>query len=724
MNVRGTTGRLPVCLTVVVLLAGCGAGATSSPSPTTVATANPAEAVVTPAPPAPKVPAVMPPVGPAFACPPGSNPDQPGPVAQARPPHDAPAAVAFDRSAGRLVALAGAGNGLETWTFDVCANTWTRMHPKQEPGGIDELDLVVYDIDSAVTIALDRDTASVWAYDLRANTWTRKGDGPPDARAGYYSALSRLDDAKLGAYDPRSGLVVAAVKSDSSDDSMALWNYDVEADTWAPIHDGPWPPLGVFAYDTSVDRMVVYTTAGGNRPTEMWLLDIRTGTWTRSGAETPAVVGWLAGPAVAYDEAAKRTVVFNRVPWTAYDAAADRWEVLADADPGGAFPSSMVYDSVNRRLVGLRGDDVLAFDTRTREWTVLLEASQGQPAAVAPPGGPSFVCPPGSTPDKPGPVAQARPPRGWSSMAFDRESGRIVLVGQRDDGGVETWAFDVCTNTWTRMHPNQEPGLGLLVYDVDSDVTIGYDLHRVWVYDLEADTWTEKGPFSPLAGGGYLGFFRFYDPVSGRVVAVADDRGSTILGPEMWSYEVETGTWTPIPQANRPAIGPHDEDLAYDAFLDRLVVYAGAEDGSRRFEAKTWLFDLRSGTWSETGAVTPEFTYGGWGNTPAIAYDEAAQRAVMVGQGHSAAYDATADRWETLNVWTSSADWLTIACGAHPECRQNHQMVYDPVNERLVVYGGAAIAGAGGEGGTAVDDVLAFDTRTREWTVLLEPSGG
>ncbi len=93
----------------------------------------------------------------------------------------------------------------------------------------------------------------------------------------------------------------------------------------------------------------------------------------------------------------------------------------------------------------------------------------------------------------------------------------------------------------------------------------------------------------------------------------------------------------------------------------------------------------------------------------------------MMGQGHSAAYDATADRWETLNAWTSSKDWLTIACGVHPECRQDQQMVYDAVNERLVVYGGAAIPGAGGEGGTAVDDVLAFDTRTGEWTVLLAP---
>ena len=119
----------------------------------------------------------------------------------------------------------------------------------------------------------------------------------------------------------------------------------------------------------------------------------------------------------------------------------------------------------------------------------------------------------------------------------------------------------------------------------------------------------------------------------------------------MWSYEVETGTWTPIPQASRPAIGPHDEAFAYDASIDRLVVYTSAEDGSRRFEARTWLFDCRTGTWSDKGAVTPEFIFAGWGNYPAIAYDEAAERTVMVGQGHSAAYDATADRWETLSFF-------------------------------------------------------------------------
>ena len=48
-------------------------------------------------------------------------------------------------------------------------------------------------------------------------------------------------------------------------------------------------------------------------------------------------------------------------------------------------------------------------------------------------------------------------------------------------------------------------------------------------------------------------------------------------------------------------------------------------------------------------------------------------------------------------------------------------MVYDPVNERLVVYGGTEYLPLE-PGSMDPDDVLAFDTRTREWTVLLEAS--
>jgi hypothetical protein len=344
--------------------------------------------------------------------------------------------------------------------------------------------------------------------------------------------------------------------------------------------------------------------------------------------------------------------------------------------------------------------------------------------AVVPPVGQVFECPPGSTPDKPGPVDQARPAgpadQHPAEMAFDRRAGRLVALAD-GHASVETWTFDVCTNTWTRMHPDREPppSTGQLVYDVDSDLTIASDGVWMWAYDLGANTWT-------LGGTAPVDYpsLRFYDPVSGLVVAVGDDGDEDTLGRELWSYDVETDTWTPIPQAKPLTIGPHYSDFAYDASVDRLVAYANAwkpagdaGDGNWLFEPRTWLFDIRTGTWSGTGAATPGYSYGMWGIQPGIAYDEAAERTVMLGQGQSAAYDATADRWETLYVGTPWDE--PGACGSRPECRRMPTLVYDPVNERLVVYGGFLWTPAGG---VNPDDMLAFDTRAREWTVLLEPS--
>jgi hypothetical protein len=335
------------------------------------------------------------------------------------------------------------------------------------------------------------------------------------------------------------------------------------------------------------------------------------------------------------------------------------------------------------------------------------------PPRVAVAVGPAPPCPPGSTPDTPAPTDQARPPSP-GAMAFDRGAGRIVLYAA-GSAGPETWTFDVCTNTWTWMHPNREPpDLGDLVYDVDSDVTIGASWGEgaspIWAYDLKANTWTETG----RAPGGFPSLrLRLYDPVSGFVVATGDDGDPGTLGSELWSYEVETDTWTPIPQANRPAIEPRE--YAYDASVDRLVAYADA--GGQPGGATTWLFDLRTGTWSGTGAGTPGFSYGMWGMGPAIAYDEAAERTVMAGQGRSVAYDAATDRWETL-FETPSGD-QPGACGTRPECRLGRQMVYDPVNGRLVAYGGNVYTTCTWE---AADDMWAFDMATRSWTLVLPPT--
>jgi len=331
--------------------------------------------------------------------------------------------------------------------------------------------------------------------------------------------------------------------------------------------------------------------------------------------------------------------------------------------------------------------------------------------AVVPPVGRVYECPPGSNPDKPGPVDQARPPSD-GYMAYDRTFGKIVLVGAREQGGWETWTFDVCTNTWTRMHPASEPdvgGFGMLAYDTAARRTMSmFPYGWVWAYDLASDTWTKTaGPPEDL-GTVREAVRMVYDPVARRIVALRLGSPSRI-----WTFEGAAGVWQPVDQDQDvfPYAAPHLQPLlAYDASVDRLVSYYGGE--VRRF-------DIRAGTWSPPGTTSPQFGYGGgyFSLGGEIAYDEAAQRTVLFNMGHVIAYDAAADRWETLYGPPSDG------CGIRPECRNLHSMVYDAVNERLVVYGGNVHTGAESPGWWGPsDDVLAFDTRTREWTVLLEAS--
>ena len=323
-------------------------------------------------PPHRRLPAVVPPVGQLFECPAGSTPDKAGPVEQARPAE--PSVRAFDRRSGRLVTLASTDGGVETWTFDVCTNTWARMHPSREPPRFEWAQLV-YDIDSDTTILVSIDNATpgrVWAYDLQEDTWTEMGVAPNG-------------NALFLAYDPMSGLVVAADYSDRKE----LWNYDVETDAWTLIHQanaGPESP--VVAYDASVDRIVAYSDRYFRGKT--WLFDLRTGRWSESSAEAPDVIEVVwAAPGIAYDEAAQRTVVIGDVRLAAYDATADRWEILAETDPDRAegFPAPSVYDPVNGRLIGWRRfatvdqSELFAFDLATRQWTVLLEASDPAPTS-------------------------------------------------------------------------------------------------------------------------------------------------------------------------------------------------------------------------------------------------------------------------------------------------------------------------------------------------------
>lgn len=318
------------------------------------------------------VPAVTP--APVAACPPGTNPNEPGPPDQARPPWAYVQPMAFDSSAGRIVAHA-----TETWTFDVCTNRWQQMRPAVEAPNVRST--LVYDADADRTVAL-ADDGRVWAYDLAGNTWVRKGPVP----AGV------LDFTRL-IYDPVSGLVIAQPASGGR--PIEMWTYAVETDTWTRIEAHGAPDKHerqIMAYDRSIDRVIVYD---GELP-GTWLFDPRTGAWMTSTADNTPEMGFdwaVAGGEIAYDEATRQVVAFSGGKVVAYDGRSARWSVLLDPRAAGVFVGrtligrpTVVYDSVNTRLVvygseypeadqvWIQPSDVVALDPATSTWTTLLAA--------------------------------------------------------------------------------------------------------------------------------------------------------------------------------------------------------------------------------------------------------------------------------------------------------------------------------------------------------------
>ncbi len=360
----------------------------------------------------------------------------------------------------------------------------------------------------------------------------------------------------------------------------------------------------------------------------------------------------------------------------------------------------------NRRI----GTAVLALAVATfGTWTAVLAfRGQDRPTLGGTPSTvPGFVCPPGSTPDRSGPVDQARPQgEAYLSMAFDRGSGRMVLL----TGEGKVWAFDVCTNTWEPVPGSMGPsGPGVLVYDSDSDLTIAIDAGSAWAYDLDERTWTRKGQVPVEA----MRPEAVHDPVTGLVV-VRDPVTSL-----MWTYDVDSDTWAEVDQGENvpPTLGPIAPEethwahalLSYDASTDRLVLYLGDNchgipqgDPACPLGQRTWEFDPRAHRWTEQDADTPDVGFAWVASGDELAYDEANEVSVLFSFGTAAAYDASAKEWQVL----------FRGVRRDPMSRMQFAMAYDPANERLVVFGGSD-----------TDDVWAFDVATGEWIQLLAPRG-
>jgi hypothetical protein len=486
-------------------------------------------------------------------------------------------------------------------------------------------------------------------------------------------------------------------------------------DVWVVAIDDPLdgvPANGVGRYDG--DSWTVYGAADGLAP------DPVTGV-----AVGPDGAVWVTHSADTGGTAAARA------PGTISRFDGATWSTTAIANVGVGFGSGgATVDASGILWVPTRWG-IVEFDGATA--TALRAPDEQRPAIDIPhtvvAGGTDILattlaasapaiatCPAGTRPDEPGSVDQARPAgRGIGSAAVDAQSGRLVVV----DGVGGAWTLDVCMNTWTRTNRPDEGRATVdlfdaraMVYDADSDRVIGFTRSIAAAYDADSDTWT----WSALPATG-MGDQAVYDPVSGLIVT------RSLTTSQMWAYDVDSDVWTQIDQGSvsPPPRGNGTQIMVYNGAADRIVLYVGDNiSGPGRWEGAgietTWTFDPRGGGWSIEDTTTPEL---GWLLLNG-AYEEAAGLSVIPDDGAMVAYDATAREWRIL--WQNEENAGAFGLGVGPHNRWDPWVAYDPINERLLVGGGAVrMAGDGGEVRWIEDpdDLWAFDTSTATWLELI-----
>jgi hypothetical protein len=279
---------------------------------------------------------------------------------------------------------------------------------------------------------------------------------------------------------------------------------------------------------------------------------------------------------------------------------------------------------------------------------------------------------------------------------------------------------------WTEAMPGAQSPAGrwdhAAIYDPVRDrmFVLG---GATWAYDGSLnptnDTW--QAPFSGTSGWSVhapngtppqdrYGHTAIYDPVRDRVVIFGGKADFSDSFNDTWGLSLaDPLTWSPITPGAMPT-SRWDHAAIYDPIRDRMLIFGGYYVHGH--------FPLRSLSALSLGG-SPAWTSLSPAGGPSAR------------QGLSAIYDPPRDRMVVFggmngstrfgDVWALSLSgepvWTSLTPpGPAPAPRNGHSAIYDPVRDRMVVFGGS-------DGTSALGDIWALSlSGTPGWS-LLDPGG-
>lgn len=143
--------------------------------------------------------------------------------------------------------------------------------------------------------------------------------------------------------------------------------------------------------------------------------------------------------------------------------------------------------------------------------------------------------------------------------------------------------------------------------------------------------------------------------------------------------------------------------MVYDAAHEQIVAFGGRDKEWDPLD-ETWIYDCKTHTWANAQpAASPSYR-----GTHAMVYDPVRETVLMFGgDDFTRAFN---DLWE---YDSGSNTWTELSQDNPPDARQMHGMVYDSDRDVVVMYGGRRTGG-----GASFDGTWEYSRSTNTWRSL------
>ena len=284
-------------------------------------------------------------------------------------------------------------------------------------------------------------------------------------------------------------------------------------------------------------------------------------------------------------------------------------------------------------------------------------------------------------------------PRDLHSAIYDPVRDRMIVFGGWNSvtNFNEVWSLSLAgTPAWTQLAPLGAPPSvrrwHSAIYDPVRDRMVVFGgftgniyTNDVWALSLgESPEWTQLTPAGTLPHERYR-HSAIYDSARDRMVVFGGWFSGDNYG-DVWSLSLgDTPQWTELETNGTPPTARYSHTAIYDPVRDRMVVFAGVDAGLLN---DVWSLAFADTAWTklEPGGTPPLYRY-----VHSAIYDPVRDRMVVFGGFDPAGF--VADTW-TMSL-AGEPEWSALApVGTLPPGRFGHSAIYDPVRDRMVVFGG------------------------------------